>query len=363
MLRRSMMLALALALLAAACGGDDAAGDAPDCAVDQVDGDLSFYNWSEYIDPDLVSAFEAEYGVTVTQSFYDSNETMLAQIQAGGSDYDVIVPSDYMVGIMIADDLLLPFQKDALPNLVNLDPKFTDLPFDPAGDYSAPYQWGTTGLGVSLAVVGDDYEESWGLIFDPDMSAPYAGNISMLNDPRETMGAALKYLGYSLNETSDAALQEAADLIKAAKDRIAKFDSDLYTDDLISGEMVITHGFNGNYFLTFDENDAWDDFVYFVPQEGGTVWVDNMAIPSDADSPCSAHTFINYILEAENGAQLSNWNFYASPNEAAKAMIDEEILDDPAIFPPQEIVDKLEFIENTGDDEIKFTDYFTQAKS
>ena len=369
---RHLALLVVLVLVMAACADDEGSTTTADdsggtttvaasgCAADQVDGDLSFYNWSEYIDPELITEFEGTYGVDVVETFYESNEAMLAQIQAGVV-YDLIVPSDYMISIMVEDALLYPIDKAAVPNLANLDDQFVNPPFDPTSEFSVPYQWGTTGLGVDLAVLGEDFEESWGLIFDPEMNAGMP--VSMLNDSRETIGAALKYLGYSLNSTSETELQEAADLISAARDIIIKFDSDQYTDDLVNGEVAISHGYNGNFFLTFDEIDGWDDYYYFMPQEGGTVWVDNMAIPAEAEHPCTAHTFINFILDAEKGAQLTNWNFYASPNSAAREFIDPEILEDTAIFPDDATMERLEFIENTGAFELEFQDYFTQAKS
>ncbi len=365
MRRRGVLVLVVLAMVVAACGGDDEVVDTTaaavvDCAPDETDGDLNFYNWSEYIDPELIVDFEAQYGVDVVETFYESNEAMLAQIQAGVV-YDLIVPSDYMVSIMITDGLLRPIDKDAVPNLGNVDPQFVNPPYDPASEYSVPYQWGTTGLAVDLAAVGEDFEESWGIIFDPAMNKGLP--VSLLNDPRETMGAALKYLGYSLNSMSETELQEAADLIQAAKDVIVKFDSDQYTEDLVDGEVAISHGFNGNFFLTFDEIDGWDDYYYFMPKEGGTVWVDNMAVPVDAEHPCTAFTFMNYLLSAERCAQLTNWNFYASPNAAAMPLIDPEILEDPAIFPDEETMKRLEFITDTGAFEINFTDFFTQAKS
>jgi spermidine/putrescine-binding protein len=371
----SMILLIVLIFVAvAACGGGGAgtttteapAGTttteamAAGCTPGQVDGDLAFYNWSEYIDPDLVTAFENQYGVSVIQSFYESNEAMLAQIQAGVV-YDLIVPSDYMVGIMIDDGELMKLDTAALTNLGNLDPQFTNMPFDPTSEYSVPYQWGTTGLGVDLAVVGEDFPHSWGLIFDPTENNGY--QVSMLNDPREAIGAALKYLGYSLNSTSLDELQQAADLIKASKDHIVKFDSDQYTDDLINGEVSVSHGYNGNFFTAFDAADNPDQYEYFMPEEGGTVWVDNMAVPANADHPCTAFAFINFLLDAQNGAQLTNYNYYASPNAAAKQYILPEILDDPAIYPDDQTMQRLEFIEDTGDFEINYTDYFTQAKS
>lgn len=336
--------------------GDETGGA---CTLDQTDGDLNLYNWSDYMDPELIAAFEEQHGVGVVETFYDSNETMLAQIQAGVV-YDLIVPSDYMVAIMIEEGLLMPLSMEAIPNVDNLGAEFQNLPYDPDGAYSAAYQWGTTGLGVDLSVVGEGFEPTWGLALDPDVTADYPGGVSLLNDPRETIGAALKYLGYSINETSEEALQEAADLISAAN--VTIFDSDQYTDNLINGEVAVSHGYSGNYFTAFAESEDPDNWAYVIPDEGATLWTDNMAIPADADHPCTAHTFINFLLDAENGAQLTNWTYYASPNEAAEEFILPEVLEDPAIYPDDETFALLEAIEDTGDDEILFTDYFNIAR-
>ena len=368
-LRIAVLAVMALAI--AACGDDDDAdatggdggdggGESAACEEGQTDGDLALYNWSEYIDPALVSQFEEEHGVSVTEDFYPSNEELLARIQEGGA-FDLIVPSDYMVSVMIEEDLLMPIQREAVPNIDNLADRFSsDLPYDPEGEYSVPYQWGTTGLGVDLAVVGEDVPHTWGLVFDPELSEPYAGKITMLDDPRETLGAALKYLGYSLNSTDEGELAEAEELVADATSRLAAFDSDQYDELLIQGESAIGHGYSGNFFTAFEEGDS--EYEYFVPEEGGTVWVDNMAVPADAPHPCTAHAFINFLLDAENGAALTNWNYYASPNEAAEEFIEDEILEDPAIYPDEELDQRLEFIEDTGDFEINYTDALSRAR-
>lgn len=355
---------LALTLVAAACGDDDSGDDAGDaCAPGQTDGDLNLYNWSEYMDPELQTAFEEEFGVTINEDNYDSNEAMQPIISAGNSGYDLIVPSDYMVSILIESGDIAPIQRDAIPNLENLLPDFASgLPYDPDAEYSVPYQWGTTGLGVDLSVTGPDVPETWGLIFDPALAAEYNldGAFTMLNDPRETMGAALKYLGYSLNSTSDAELEEAKQLVADAASRVAAFDSDQYDELLVSGQAAVTHGYSGNFLVQFFEAEDPDQYTYFVPQEGGTRWVDNMAVVIDAPHPCTAHTFINFLLDAENGAALTNWNYYASPNAAAEPFIDEEVLNDPIVYPADQ--SSLEFIADTGDFEIKYSDAFVEAK-
>ncbi|KAA0233554.1 MAG: Spermidine/putrescine-binding periplasmic protein [Acidimicrobiales bacterium] len=371
-LRTLWLIPVALVLVVTGCsteddgdGGEGAAAAA--CEPGGTDGDLVLYNWSEYIDPELITQFEQQYGVSVTEDFFPSNEDMLAKVSSGASGFDVVVPSDYMVAIMIEEGLLAELQADAIPNLANLDPEFTDLPFDPEGRYSVPYQWGTSGIAVDTNVVGEDFEQSWGIIFDPEQADAYSGKISMLNDPRESLGAALKYLGYSLNTSDPDELAEAQELLTETTARLATYDSDQFEDLLVGGETAVAHGWSGDFFRAFDEAstddfDAYEQYSYFVPEEGGVRWVDNMAILADAPHPCTAHTFVDFMLDAENGAALTNFNFYASPNAAAEEFIDPEILEDPAIYPPEEVVANLEFIEDTGDFETQYSDAFTQAK-
>lgn len=352
-----------LALLAAACSGGDEETGAADCELDQVDGDLNMYNWSEYIDEELLDQFAAEYGVDWTLDTYDSNEAMQPIIAAGNSGYDLIVPSDYMVKILIAAGNIMALDYDAIPNRANISSDFDNLSYDPTGEYSVPYQWGTTGIGVNTAVVGTDFDRSWGIIFDPAMADAYAGKISLLNDPRETMGAALKYLGYSLNTTDEAELEEATELVRATKGRLAAFNTDSADELLTGGETVIGHGYSGDMFTQFLETDNPDDYVYFVPREGGTRWIDNMAVVFDAQSPCTAHTFINFMLRPDVGAALSNYNYYSTPNEAAFDGLDEDLLNfvnDPDVIPGG--VESLEEIQDTGDFETQYSDAFIEAK-
>ncbi|MGB5534026.1 MAG: spermidine/putrescine ABC transporter substrate-binding protein [Acidimicrobiia bacterium] len=405
-MKRLLILIAVVAMLAAACSSDsddettttaasgtdettttaatDSGGSDLDamiaaCEPEQTDGDLNFYNWTEYIPygsaaedyevTDLVALFEETYGVKIIQTFYEDNETMLAQIEAGGAPYDLIVPSDYMVSTMADPEvaLLAKLNKAAIPNLVNIDPLFTGMPFDPTGDYSVPYQAGTSGLGFAYEYVDDSEGISWGLVFDPEMSEPYAGLISMLNDERETLGAALKYLGYSVNTTDQAELDEATEILAAANSRIAAYDSAAFDDLLVAGETVVAHGWNGGFFGSFDEistddYDAYEDFGYAVPMEGGIIWVDLMAIPVTAEHPCTALTFINFILDPEVGGELTNYTYYMSPNLAAYEYIDPEILEDPSIFPDEETMNNLEFIADVGDFSLNYADAFAQAK-
>jgi spermidine/putrescine-binding protein len=354
-----VVLALALSACGGDGGGDGGDAEAAACEVGETDGDLAFYNWSDYMDPALIDAFEAEYGVTVTEDFYPSNEELFARVESGGAQYDVIVPSDYMVDIMIQEELLLALDHDALSNLDNLDDEFTEPPYDPGLEFSVPYQWGTTGLGVDLDVTGE-VAPSWDLLFDAEVASGLGGRVSILDDPREALGAALYWLGHDPNTTDEDELQQAADAVAAARDWTAAFTSDQYSELLIGGETVVAQGYSGNFLDNFGDDER---YAYVIPEEGATIWTDNLAILASASAPCSAHTFIDFLLDAENGAQLSNWTYYASPNEAAREFLDPEVLENPAIFPDDEMMDRLFFLEDTGETEILFTELFTQARS
>jgi spermidine/putrescine-binding protein len=347
---------------------EDVAEDVDDaevaaCEVDEIDGDLRLFNWSEYMDPDLLAAFGDEYGVSATEDTYTSNEALIAQIRAGGADYDVIIPSDSMVEIMFEEGMLLALDHDAIPNIANVDDDFANPPYDPELAYSMPYQWGTTGIGVNLEATGPDPEATWGWLFDPDMAGQLPGAISILDDPREGMGAALYYLGYDPNTQDEGELEEAADLIEAAGDWTATYESDQFAEILVTGEVAVAQGYSGGFLDTFFEVDEdGEEFAYLIPEEGATIWTDNMAILADTASPCTAHTFVNYILDAENGAQLSNWTWYASPNAAAMEFLDEDLAEDPVVFPDEDVREKLFFLESTGEAEILYTDLFTEAQ-
>ena len=395
--RRLILMAAMLGiagLLAAACGDDEA--DAPAeatattaapaeepattaapaeemtgaaaCGPGETDGDLAFYNWAEYIDEELLAAFEAETGINVDYTTYESNEEMLTKVESGAAIYDLVVPSDYMVDTMRRDDLLLELNYDAIPNSANISSDFANPPFDPEHKYHVAYQWGTTGIGLSyevLDLLGG--ESTWAVIFDAETAAMVPGGISMLDDAPETVSAALKYLGYSINEVitdqNEDAIQEAGDLLRATNDRLLKYDSVTFGDDLVNGEVDVAHGWSGGFALSIDEADAYETHVYTIPAEGGVRWVDTMAIPHNADNVCSAHAMINFLTDAENGAALTNWTFYGSPNAAATPFIDSEILEDPGIYPPPEVDARLEFIPHSGDLALMIQDMHSRAKS
>jgi spermidine/putrescine-binding protein len=345
-----LLVGVSAILLLAACGG---------AKEGELAKELHVYNWSEYIDPQIYEDFEEEFGVHVVEDTFASNEELLAKLQAGATGYDIIVPSDYMVEIMIEEGLLAEINHDDLPNISNIDPKFADPPYDPGMVHCVPYQWGTTGIGYN----SDFFEEapdSWAYLFDPEIASEYAGQLTMLNDPRESFGAALKYLGYSLNTTSEAELTEARDLLMQQKEWVYAYDSEQYEDLISSDETVIAHGWSGDFFMIAAEDErVW----YAIPKEGGVIWADNLCIPKGAPSQHTAEVFINYLLGPEVGAAISNYTWYASPNAAATEFIDAEILEEPAIYPPPEVMERLEWLEDVGDATPLYDRMWTEVKA
>ena len=373
-MKKEFVLAIVLvcALALASCGGQPVPTQEPAAptavpatavptatSAPQLAKELHVYNWSEYIDPQIYADFEAEFGVKVIEDTFASNEDLLAKLQAGATGYDVIVPSDYMVTIMVNLDLLSPLNYDNIPNFANIGAKFRDPPYDPGNKYSVPYQWGTSGIGYDTNVFAEP-PDSWGYFFDPALASQYSGKMSMLNDGRETIGAALKYLGYSLNSTDPAQLEEAKQLLLQQKPWIKAYDSEAFEDLLAAGETVLAHGYSGDFFMAAVEAEQ---IGYVIPKEGATIWADNLCIPRTANSQYTAEVFINYLLRPEVNAKISNFTWYASPNDAANQFISAEILEDPAIYPPQEVMDKLEFIRDVGEATTLYDRIWTEIKS
>lgn len=326
--------------------------------------ELFVFNWADYIDEELLTQYEEQYGVTIVYDTYDSNEDLLAKLQAGGTGYDVIFPSDYMVAQMIDLGLLAELDFDNIPNFANIAEENKDPAYDPGNVYSVPYFWGTTGIGYDAAVV-DPAPDSWAWIFEPELLEQYADQgINVLDDQREVIGAALKYLGYSVNSQSEAELREAQELIMAASEYWASFDSTGYIDNLmIPGEIVLSHAWNGDVQVAQAEDENW---TYVIPQEGAVIWQDNMVIPATSTGiqKRTAEHFINFMLDAEVAGQNTNYVYYASPNQAAEPYIDAEVLEDPASYPPPETRAKLEWIEELPSETLELWDrIWTEIKA
>lgn len=312
----------------------------------QLADEIFLYSWVEYIDPAIKDQFEAECGVKVTETNFDSNETLLATLQAGGADYDIVVPSDYMVQIMIDEGMLMELDFNVITNIQNMEELNVNQYFDPEQKYTVPYFWGTSGFAVDTNVV-TDVQPSWSMMFDPD--SPYCGQISMLDDERETIGAALMYLGYSINDTDPAHLEEAKNLLIEQSKCVKAYDSQTNDDLIISGETVLGHIWTGDAILAgLPDSGGREGITYVIPQEGCTIWQDNMAVPVGAPNAYTAMVFMNYVNYPEVAAQNAGFVGYATPNAAAKDELDPAMLEDESIYPPPEVEQSLQWIEDVG---------------
>jgi spermidine/putrescine transport system substrate-binding protein len=318
--------------------------------------ELNFYNWSDYVAKSTIPDFQKQTGIKVTQDFFSSNEELLAKLQAGGTGYDVIVPSDYMVSIMIKSEILEPLDMSKIPNFKNVGANYKGLGYDPDNQYSVPYQWGTTGVLYNEQRLGK-LEPSWDPMWDPDNK----GKIGMLNDERETPGAALYKLGYSVNATEKEQLDEAEAELKKQKPLLrGYFDSTQNRPLVINGDLLLGHVFSGDAFLALSSNENLD---YIIPEPAATRWTDNMAIPKGAEHPDNAHKFLNYILGAKTGAALSNYTYYNTPNEASLPMIDGALRKLPGYELEPSVFDRLQIIEDVGAATREYSTLFTSVKS
>ena len=347
-----------------------AAAPAGDGTVDRsrLDTELNFYNWGDYIDETILDDFQAEFGVTVNLESYDTNEDMLAKIRPGNSGYDVIVPSDYAVDILIKEGLVAKLDKANIPNIKNLDPSYMDLYYDPGNEYSVPYFVGLTGIAYNKKVITTP-PDSWAALFDPARLEPYTGKVSMLDDERESIGAALVYLGKSINDTDPDALAQAEELLKAQKPLLAAYNSSDFNRKLASEEVVLAHAWNGGAgqaFTGLDDFPGNPDIGFVIPKEGGTIWQDNLMIVGDSPRQYTAEVFINYLLDAEVGAKNTDYVLYGTPNlEAAKLIAPEtKAVYDAGFGPPDaELVKRLQWIERSDANNTVFSDVWTRIKS
>jgi spermidine/putrescine transport system substrate-binding protein len=330
-----------LALLAAACAVLAVA--MPAWARDQ----LHLYNWNNYIAPETVQRFEKACGCEVVQTYYSDNEELLAKLAAGAKGYDVLVPTSNAVDALIRGGQLMPLDKSKIPNLANIDPRYLDTPFDPGNKYSVPYAMSTTIIGYNDAKMKELGlpTDTWAVIFDPKYLAKVKGRVTVLDSANELFAAALKYLGYSANDTDPKHWDQAADVIKKAKPYWAAFNASSYIKELTVGNIWLVHGYSNDIFqANQDAQAAGRPFhvLQGLPREGAVLAVDNMVIHKSAPRPDLALRFINFMLEGQNSAELTNLIGSGNPNMAALKYIKPELLKYPAIFPPKDYQAKLE---------------------
>jgi spermidine/putrescine-binding protein len=324
------VLLLTLSIILTACGGGQVTpatnqpapttGQAEPTKA-QVSTTLNLYAWSEYVPQALLDDFSANYGITVNYDTYSSNEEMLAKLQAGASGYDVIIPSDYTVAIMIKQDMLETVDVTQLSNFGNIDPRFVNRNYDPGNKYSIPYQWGTTALIYDKTLVPSE-PKSWADLWDP----AYKSRLVFLDDEREVMGMALQVLGFDRNSTNETELNQAEQKLIELKANILKFDSDAPETAIISGEAWAGLVYNGNASLALAEDP---NVAYICPTEGCTIWFDNLAIPKGAPHMDAAMLFLNWVLDPQQSILITKEFPYSNPNKAALDLLKT---DDPALY-------------------------------
>ncbi len=316
--------------------------------------ELRVFIWSDYMDERLITAYEETYGVNIQIDTYASNAELLERLQEG-DDYDVIFPSDYMAAEMISLNLLAPLDLSQIPNAANILPHLRRPPYDPKGLYTVPYVWGVSGLLYHIETFGNTPPDSWAYLFDPEHLSRYSTQgVNVLKEQRELIGAALKYLGYSVNDTDEEHLFEAREVILKAKPYWKEMNADDYLETLIlPGQVVLSQARSREAFTaiwqTYDASQQRPTWGFAAPREGSTFWADTMAIPASSKRKRTAAHFINFLLEPEHQALNTNYTYFAAPSEEAKTYIEPEILSNPAVYPPAQALARTEWIMDVGE--------------
>ena len=299
-------------------------------AAEQIGGEVNLYNWTDYISEDLLARFTSETGIAVNLSNYDSNETMLATLAAGGSGYDVIVPSDYIIPTLIEQDLIQPIDAYAMDNAASIDPAFLNPYFDDGRVYTAPYLYGTTGLAVDTSQVPDP-PDSWAEFFAVPEGSD--GSIGMMNDQVEVIHAVLRAVGATPCSTDPADYARGEELLDGFKPSVSVINSDGIIERMAAGENSIHMEWNGAAYRSWLENP---DLVYVYPSDGLTLWQDNFAVPTGAPNLEQAKVFINWMMDPRNIAAATNWNGYANAIVGSDAFVDPELASSPMVVPGPE---------------------------
>jgi spermidine/putrescine-binding protein len=350
--RRALALGISassIGLLLQACDRDDASPDRY-AELGPLEKELHVYNWSDYIADDTISNFEREFGVEVTYDTYESNEEMVAKLMAGAGGYDIVVPSGYIIPVLVATDLIRPLQRQYLSNLDNIATLFRELPGDPGGRHTVPWLWGTSGIAYRADRVEGPID-SWAVFHDPR----YYRKTTMMDDGREVIGSQLRYRGHSLNSTAAAELAQARDDAIAAKKGLKAYISAPVKSQLISGDVWISQLWNGD---TNQARAEQPNLEYAVPKEGCTIWVDSMCIPSGARNRRAAHEWINYLLRPGVGAALSEATGYGTPNPAAA-----RLMKNPVPYPTDAELERLEYPVDLGKHTAVWDRIWTEIKS
>ncbi len=350
--RRMATLALGVALALNGCGGKPKTpgAESSDAAASGAKV-LNLYIWSDYLAPNTLSDFEKQTGIKVHVSYFDTNETLETRLLAGNSGFDVVVPTASYFERQIKAGVYLTLDKSKLPNLKNMDPQLLAKValHDPDNAHGVIYTWGTNGIGYNEKMVKelmpDAPLDSWRLVFDPAVASKIAKcGISVLDSPAEMMRAVLNYLGRDPNSQKPEDLEAAEGTLLKIRPFVRNINSSEYIEALANGDLCVAIGYNGDVLQARDrarDANKGIEIKYMVPKEGSILWFDMLAIPKDAPDPDSAYAYINYIMTPQVSADISNFKRYATANIPAQALVLPAVLNDPGIYPPPEVREKL----------------------
>ncbi|HTY61245.1 MAG TPA: spermidine/putrescine ABC transporter substrate-binding protein [Acidobacteriota bacterium] len=317
--------------------------------------ELKIYTWADYFKPELLQRFERERGCKIIIDTFESNESMYAKIKAGATGYDLLTPSSYFVKIMAKQGYLQPLDHVQLPNLKHVDADYLKIAMDPQMHFSVPYMLTNTGIAYRKDRI-KDFTPSWKMF----NQAALKGRMTMLNDMRETIGAALKYLGYSLNSRNDRELEAARDVVISWKKNLAKFESEQYKGGIASGEFLLVHGYSGDLLQVRKENPEID---FVIPVEGTSISCDDLVIPKDSKQVRLAHAFINFIHDPDVAAENTNFLSFVCPNTPSYLKVDPVLRNNPAVFPAPDVKARCEVIDDLGADTAKYNRIWDQIKA
>jgi spermidine/putrescine transport system substrate-binding protein len=316
---------------------------------------LNVYNWGDYIDETVLDDFEERSGIMINYETFATNEDMYVKVRQGGTKYDVIVPSDYMIEKLIKEDLLAKIDGEKIPTRKYIDKRFLGLRFDPANEYSIPYMWGTFGILYNKTMVSDPVE-SWDILWN----TKYRKQILMMDSVRDSLAVAFLRLGYSLNTTDARRLADAEDLLIQQKPLVLAYVGDNYKDMMIQGEAALSMCWSGDAIFVREQNA---DLDYIIPREGTNLWLDCMVIPKSSEHKEEAMRFIDFMNQPEIAKRNIDYIGYATLNTAVFDLLDEEVREDPALYPPDEISSRWEVFADIGEANADYNRIWTEIKS
>lgn len=324
-------------------------------AAEKTGVTLNVYNWGEYIDNEVVDvnkAFTHLTGIEVNYKTFDSNEDMYALISSGAADYDVVIPSDYMIGKMIGEGLLAKLNFDNIPNYQYIDEQYKDLIYDPKNEYSVPYTWGVVGIFYNKDYVDEsDLEQGWNLLWDEK----YSGKILMFNNPRDAFGVTQKLLGYSLNTTNEQELQACYEKLEAQKPLVQAYVMDQIYDKMINEDAYIAPYYNGDATIMMGE-EGNESIDFFVPSQGTNLFVDAMCVLKTTQHQAEAEAYINFMCRPEVALANAEYIGYSTPHTAAKELLDDAVKNDPVFYPSSETLANTEVFVTLPDETNRLMD-------